>query len=442
MKIWKFENELICKSSIIKFMFATIITIGDEILIGQIVDTNSAFISRRLNDAGITVIERGSVGDNAAEITSALDHALSRSEIVIITGGLGPTKDDITKKTLADYFGVGLVCDEESYRMTERMLAERGIEFNRLNRSQALVPEGSRVFQNHNGTAPGMWLEKDGKVVVSLPGVPYEMEALMDEWVMPALRRRFSLHYNIHKTIITFGLAESVLAETIFPWEDALPAYMHLAYLPSPSSIRLRLSVYDVDGTKAEREIHDQFAKLEDIIGPYIAGYGDTTVQEVVAGMLRERHATLAVAESCTGGRIASKFTALAGASDYFLCGVVSYSNVAKTTLLGVGDPIIKKYGAVSREVAERMAAGVKYISGADYAVATTGIAGPAGGSPEKPVGTVWIAVATPCGIFSRRMQYGKLREQNIERASSSAINLLRLALLGRTDTKTLESIL
>ncbi len=422
-------------------MFATIITIGDEILIGQIVDTNSAFISRRLNDAGISVLERTSIGDAADEITAALDRALSRSEVVMITGGLGPTKDDITKKTLAEYFGVGLVCDQESYRMTERMLAERGIEFNGLNRSQALVPEGCRVFPNHNGTAPGMWLEKDGKVVVSLPGVPFEMEALMDD-VMPALRAHFSLHNNVHKTLITFGLAESVLAETIAPWEDALPAYMHLAYLPSPSAIRLRLSAYDVDGAQAEREIGERFAGLEKIIGPYIVGYGDTTVQDVVAGMLRERGAMLAVAESCTGGRIASKFTAMAGASDYFLCGVTAYSNEAKTTLLGVGDSVIKRFGAVSREVAERMAAGVKYISGADYAVATTGIAGPAGGSPEKPVGTVWIAVATPDGVFSRRMQYGKLREQNIERASSSAINLLRLAMLGKTDTKTLESIL
>lgn len=423
-------------------MFATILTIGDEILIGQIVDTNSAFISRRLNDAGITVIERSSIGDAADEITAALDRTLSRSKVVVITGGLGPTKDDITKKTLAAYFGVGLVRDEETYRMVERMLADRGIGFNELNRGQALVPEGCRVFPNHNGTAPGMWMECGGKVVVSLPGVPFEMERLMDESVMPALRDRFSLHNNVHRTLITFGLAESVLAETIASWEDALPEYMHLAYLPNPSAIRLRLSAYDVDGVAAEREISEQFAKLEGIIGPYIVGYGDTTVQEVVAGMLRERGATLAAAESCTGGRIASKFTAMAGASEYFLGGVVAYSNDAKVNLLGVDASTIEQHGAVSREVAEQMAAGAKRISGADYAISTTGIAGPTGGTSEKPVGTVWMAVATPGGVFSRRMQYGKLREQNIERASSSAINLLRLALLGKTDTKTLESIL
>lgn len=423
-------------------MFATILTIGDEILIGQIVDTNSAFISRRLNDAGITVVERDSIGDDGAEITAALDRALSRSDVVIVTGGLGPTKDDITKSTLAAYFGVGLVRDDESFRLTEKMLAERGIEFNGLNRDQALVPEGSRVFPNRNGTAPGMWLERGGRVVVSLPGVPYEMKALMDEQVMPALRERFNLHNNVHRTLITFGLAESVLASRIAEWEDALPAHIHLAYLPAPTAIRLRLSAYDVDGADADREIGAQFAKLEKIIGPYIVGYGDTTVQEVVAAMLTERGATLAVAESCTGGRVASKFTAMAGASGYFLCGVVAYGNASKTDILGVDASAIERHGAVSREVAEQMALGVKKISGADYAVSTTGIAGPSGGTPEKPVGTVWMAVATPDGVFSRRMTYGKLREQNMERSSSSAINLLRLALLGLTDTETLESIL
>lgn len=423
-------------------MLATIITIGDEILIGQIVDTNSAFISRRLNDAGITVIERSSIGDDAAEITSALDRALSRSEVVVLTGGLGPTKDDITRKTLASYFGVGLVRDEESYRFTAEMLAGRGIEFNELNRDQSLVPEGSTVFLNRNGTAPGTMMERGGRVVISLPGVPFEMKALMDESVMPELVRRFGLHSNVHRTMITFGLPESVLAQTIAPWEDALPRYMRLAYLPNPSAIRLRLSAYDVDAPKAGKEIKEQFAKLEKIIGPYIIGYGETTVQEVVAGLLTERGATLAVAESCTGGRIASKFTEMAGASEYFLCGVVAYANESKVNVLGVDAAALEKHGAVSREVAERMASGARRISGSDYAVATTGVAGPTGGTPEKPIGTVWMAVATPDGVFSRKFLYGSLREQNIERASSSAINMLRLILLGKTDVRTLESIL
>lgn len=424
-------------------MNATIITIGDEILIGQIVDTNSAFISRCLNDAGITVIEKLSVGDQRQEIVRALDRSLLRNEIVILTGGLGPTKDDLTKKTLADYFDMTLVRDEQVYRMVEQMLSLRGIEFNALNKEQALVPDGCTVLPNRNGTAPGMWFERDGHVVVSLPGVPFEMKALMQEEVMPRLKKRFALHANVHRTIITFGLAESVLAETIAPWENALPAFLHLAYLPSPSAIRLRLSAYDTDRETAERAINDQFAALEKLIGPYIVGWEDgTTVQESVASLLKERRKTVAVAESCTGGAIASRFTALPGASAYFLCGVVSYSNEAKIALLGVDPETLARHGAVSREVAEQMAEGVRRIAGADYAVATTGIAGPTGGSPEKPVGTVWIAVATPEKTIARKMVYGKLREQNIERASASAINMLRLILLDRFDTPTNESIL
>jgi nicotinamide-nucleotide amidase len=423
-------------------MKATIITIGDEILIGQITDTNSTFISQRLNEVGITVVERVSIGDGASEITATLDRALSRSEVVITTGGLGPTKDDITKTTLAAYFGVGLVRNKESYRLTEQMMLSRGIEFNELNRNQSLVPQGAVVFQNHNGTAPGMMLERDGRIVIALPGVPFEMKALMDESVMPELVRRFGLHSNIHRTMITFGLPESVLAETIAEWEDALPPYMHLAYLPSPSAMRLRLSAYDVDGEQVEQQIMSRFAQLEKIIAPYIIGYGEVTVQAVVADLLRKQGATLAVAESCTGGRIVSLFTAMPGASDYFTCGVVSYSNASKITILGVDATMLEKYGAVSQQVAEQMAQGALAISDADYAIATTGIAGPTGGTPEKPVGTVWISVASREGGITRKMQFGNLREQNIERASASAINLLRLLLLDETDTKTTESIL
>jgi nicotinamide-nucleotide amidase len=423
-------------------MKATIITIGDEILIGQITDTNSTFISQRLNEVGITVVERVSIGDVASEITATLDRALSRSEIVITTGGLGPTKDDITKTTLAAYFGVSLVRNEESYRLTEQMMASRGIEFNALNRDQSLVPEGAIVFQNHNGTAPGMMLERDGRIVVSLPGVPFEMKALMEESVIPLFISRFNLRPNIHRTMITYGLPESVLAETIAEWEDALPPYMHLAYLPSPSAMRLRLSAYDARGEQVEQQIMSRFAQLEKIIAPYIIGYGEVTVQAVVADLLRERGATLAVAESCTGGRIASMFTAMAGASDYFECGVVTYSNASKIKILSVDTTTLARYGAVSQQIAEQMAQGALAVSDADYAIATTGIAGPTGGTPTKPVGTVWIAVASREGGITRKMEFGNLREQNIERASTSAINLLRLLLLNQTETKTTESIL
>lgn len=414
-------------------MYASVITIGDEILIGQIVDTNAAYISQCLGRIGITVRERISVGDSAQEITHALNRELSLSDVVIMTGGLGPTKDDITKRTLADYFGCEMVRHQPTYEMVREMLDRRGIEFNELNRRQADVPACCTVLPNRNGTAPGMWFERDGKIVVSLAGVPLEMRALMDEQVTVLLRRKYELRSNVHRTMITFGIAESVLAEKIEAWEDSLPEWLHLAYLPSPSSIRLRLSAYDTDSVQARERIDACFSDLEKIIPDYVVGYEDCSLVDSVARLIVERNATLAVAESCTGGRIAAQIVEKEGASRFFLCGVVSYSNESKSKILGVSAESIERYGAVSRQVAEQMAQGVRRISGADYGVATTGIAGPSGGSAEKPVGTVWIAVAGPTGVAARRMCYGRLREQNIERASASALSMLRLVLSGKS---------
>lgn len=410
-------------------MQATILTIGDELLIGQIVDTNSVSIARRLNDAGIVVREKRTVGDDRDRIAEAVERALHDTDAVIITGGLGPTKDDITKKTLAELFGCGMRYDTAVAEHVERMLTARGIAFNELNRSQALVPEACTVLFNAHGTAPGMWFERDGKVAVSLPGVPFEMEHLMQDEVMPRLKARFALKQIVHRTLITAGLAESMLAERIAAWEEALPPYLKLAYLPNPGAVRLRLSAYEVDGRQVAQEIEERFAALERLIPQYVVGYETATVQEVVHRMLTERQATLATAESCTGGTIASRFTALAGASAYFRCGVVSYSNEAKQTVLGVDADLIARYGAVSEQVARRMAEGARRISGADYAVATTGIAGPTGGSPEKPVGTVWFAVATPTHTVAVCKQCGTDRGQIIDRASAFAIGLLRDAL-------------
>ncbi len=414
-------------------MFASVITIGDEILIGQIVDTNAAYISQCLGRIGITVRERISVGDSSQEITQALNRELSLSDVVIMTGGLGPTKDDITKRTLAEYFGCEMVRHQPTYEMVREMLDRRGIEFNELNRRQADVPACCTVLPNRNGTAPGMWFERDGKVVVSLAGVPFEMRALMDEQVTALLRQKYEFRSNVHRTMITFGIAESVLAEKIEAWEDSLPEWLHLAYLPSPSSIRLRLSAYDTDSVRAREQIDACFSELEKIIPDYVVGYEDCSLVDSVARLLVERSATLAVAESCTGGRIAAQIVEKEGASRFFLCGVVSYSNESKSKILGVSAESIERYGAVSRQVAEQMAEGVRRISGADYGVATTGIAGPSGGSAAKPVGTVWIAVAGPTGVTARRMCYGRLREQNIERASASALNMLRLVLSGKS---------
>ena len=366
------------------------------------------------------------VGDQREQITEAVKRAMNQSDVVILTGGLGPTKDDITKKTLAELFGSRLVCDQTVADHVRRMLEARGIEYNRLNRDQALVPACCTVLFNAHGTAPGMWFEQNGKVVVSLPGVPFEMEHLMTDEVMPRLKARFSLRQIVHRTLITAGLAESMLAEKIADWENALPPYLHLAYLPAPGVVRLRLSAYEVEGESVSHEIDRQFAALQRIIPRYVLGFERATMQEIVHNLLTRRRQTLATAESCTGGSIAARFTAIPGASAYFLCGVVAYSNESKSNLLGVDPETIACRGAVSEEVARQMAEGARRTAGADYAVETTGIAGPAGGTEQKPVGTVWMAVAGPHRTVTLLKQCGTDRGQIIDRASAFALALLR----------------
>lgn len=407
-------------------MKATIITIGDEILIGQIVDTNSASIACKLNNAGITIVEKCSIGDTREEIIATVGRAMERSEVVIITGGLGPTKDDITKHTLAKMFNSELRYNATEGEHVRQLLERRGIAFTDLNRGQAMLPECCTVLHNAHGTAPGMWFDTErGGVVVSLPGVPFEMEHLMDDEVIPRLKARFELKSIVHLTLITRGIPESILAERISEWEDALPNYMHLAYLPAPNVVRLRLSAYDVDEQEARSAMNLEFEKLRAIIGDNIVGMEGATLEERVHEILTARGLKLAVAESCTGGTIASKFTAIAGASQYFMAGVVSYSNASKRDILGVSQESIDRYGAVSEQVAREMAEGVRRIAGADYAIATTGIAGPTGGSDEKPVGTVWMAVATPTKTIAIMRNSGTDRGQIISRASAYAIELL-----------------
>ena len=406
-------------------MKSTIITIGDEILIGQILDTNSRYISQALNRIGVVVAERTSIGDNATQIVETLDRALAATDIVIITGGLGPTKDDITKHTLAKYFDSELIYNETVGEAVEKLLAARGIAFTELNRGQAMVPRCCTVLHNYHGTAPGMWFEKDGKVVISLPGVPFEMVHLIDDSVIPMLRSRFDLKAIVHKTMITSGIAESILAERIAQWEDNLPQVLHLAYLPAPNIVRLRLSAYEVDGESVEKLIDEQFSKLQKIIPEAVVGFEDASVEQLVHNILIERGESLSVAESCTGGAIASKFTAMAGASAYFMAGVVSYSNESKRDILSVNMDDIIHYGAVSETVAVQMAEGAKRIGQSHYAISTTGIAGPTGGSAEKPVGTVWIGIATPTRSFAVLKNCGTDRSQIIQRATAYAIRLL-----------------
>ena len=407
-------------------MNATIVTIGDEILIGQIVDTNSVSIAKRLNNIGITIFEKLSIGDSREVIVSTIERAMNNSKVVIITGGLGPTKDDITKHTLANMFGSKLVYNDTEGEHVRQLLARRGIEFTELNRGQAMLPECCTVLHNAHGTAPGMWFDTPkGGVVVSLPGVPFEMEHLMEDEVIPRLKARFELQSIVHRTLITRGIPESLLAARIEAWEDALPKYLHLAYLPAPNVVRLRLSAYDVDKEQATTEIEAQFDKLRNLIGDNIVGYEGSTLEALVHDILIQRGKTLAVAESCTGGVIASKFTAMAGASNYFLGGVVAYANEAKRDILGVSMDDIECFGAVSEVVALEMAEGVRRITGADYAIATTGIAGPTGGSKQKPVGTVWMAIATPEGSRAVMRNSGTDRGQIISRASAYAIEML-----------------
>lgn len=423
-----------------------LITVGDELLIGQVVDTNSAWIGRELGNIGAQVDRIVSVHDIAEDIQDAVQAALERADVVIMTGGLGPTKDDITKRTLAELFSNGiLVRDEAVYEHVRRMTEERGLAFNELNQAQASVPEGCVVLENRVGTAPGMMFVRPGtaegreKLLFSLPGVPFEMKELISEQIIPILKDRFALRAVVHRTMITFGLAESAMALAIAPWEEALPKWLHLAYLPNARGIRLRLSAYDVDVAEATRKIEEQFDKLKAYIAPYMLGYEPASVESAVAGILTGRGETLAVAESCTGGSISARITAMAGASEYFLGGVTSYSNEAKISILGVSTDDIEKYGAVSETVARQMATGVLERFGADYGVSTTGVAGPGGGTAEKPVGTVWMAIAWRgddgrVETFARLMRFSELRDQNIERAATHALNMLRLHLLGVSD--------
>lgn len=406
-------------------MKATIVTIGDEILIGQILDTNTRYISQALNRIGIVVHQQISIGDTAQQITTTLDQALSTTDLTIITGGLGPTKDDITKHTLTAYFNSELVYNQEVGDFVSQLLARRGIAFTELNRGQAMVPKCCTVLHNAHGTAPGMMFERDGKIVISLPGVPFEMRHLIDDKVIPMLAERFTLKSIIHRTMITSGIPESLLAERIAAWEDALPEMLHLAYLPAPNIVRLRLSAYQVEGQSVGKIIDQQFELLRQIIPQAVVGFEDASVEQLLHNALIERGEKLSVAESCTGGNIASKFTAMAGASAYFMAGVVSYSNDAKSDILGVNPELIATYGAVSEQVAIAMAEGVKRVGKSDYGIATTGIAGPSGGSAEKPVGTVWFGISTPNRTFAVMKNCGTDRGQIIERATAHAIRLL-----------------
>lgn len=411
-------------------MKAEIITIGDEILIGQIVDTNSAWMGQQLNLHGIEVYQVTSVHDNHEHIMAALANAEQNADLVLITGGLGPTKDDITKDSLCEYFETELVFYPEVLEHVKSLLSSRNVNVNKLNRDQAMLPASCTVLHNSAGTASGMWFERNGTIFVSMPGVPFEMEAIMTEEVFPRLVKRGISQSIVHKTVLTIGLPESMLAEKIESWENSLPSFIKLAYLPSPISVRLRLSAYGNDKSMLHETINRKVDELLTIIPENIFGYDDDTMALAIGRMLLQNSRTLAVAESCTGGNIAHYITSNAGSSAYFKGGVVAYSNEIKNKLLNVPAEIIEAKGAVSKEVAEAMALGAMKALNADYALSTTGIAGPDGGSEEKPVGTVWIAAAGPSGVISEKYIFRHNRERNIIRSSQTALNLLRTLIL------------
>ena len=422
---------------------AAICTIGDEILIGQIVDTNSSAIAIELNNIGIKVCRMISISDDGTDIKQSIKSLLHNFDIVIVTGGLGPTKDDITKKALAELSGSrGDIFHEGQMQVIERILAHRGIDISDINRAQAMVPDTCEVMVNRKGTAPGMIFRFSPAdfthcpVLYSLPGVPFEAIGLLPD-VMADIRRHFALDSIYHKTITTYGIAESTLAKMIEPWEDALPSDMHLAYLPNPlTGVKLRLSIYGGDRDEEITRIDREFAKVMPIIGDAVYGEGDDTLQSVIAKRLTESGLTLSVAESCTGGFLASLFTAMPGASKYFYGSVTSYDNSVKKNILNVSIETIAEHGAVSRECAEAMALGVSRALNTDFAVSTTGIAGPDGGSEDKPVGTVWVGVAYPdtdhpgkTAVISRMFRFNNDRYTNIQRFAGSALNLLRTVL-------------
>ncbi len=416
-------------------MTAEIITIGDELLIGQVIDTNSAWMATRLNELGISVKQITSISDNRCHILTALKEAAQRASVILITGGLGPTKDDITKETLCEYFDTKLVFSELAYEDVQRLFRKRGLPVTDLNRRQAMVPENCTVLPNHNGTAPGMWFEKDNIIYVSMPGVPFEMQALMEDEVLPKLAGK-SGNVIVHRTILTEGVGESFLAAKIESWEDSLPTHIKLAYLPQPGIVRLRLTAFGNDRATLENDLQQSVNNLLPLAGEYIFGEGDTTMQEVVGNLLRSTGKTLATAESCTGGYLAHLITSVAGSSDYFKGSVVSYANEIKENILGVKPETLLAHGAVSEQTVKEMAAGARQLLGVDYAVSVSGIAGPAGGSAEKPVGTTWIAVASPSGIIARKFLLGEHRGRNIQRAAVLALSMLRKKIIEETGSK------
>ncbi len=408
-----------------KIIRASILTIGEEILYGHILDTNANYISNALSDVGIKVVMHLSVGDIYIDILDALKVAESKSDIVLITGGLGPTNDDITKKCLSDYFNSEIKLNKKVLAELSAYFKKRGFPFTESNQKQAYLPENADIIPNTMGTAPGMWFEKDNKIFISMPGVPHEMRHLVAEEVIPRLIETFKTSIIYHKLIMTAGLGESWLAEKIEEWENSLPDWISLAYLPSYGQVKLRLTARGKDKAYLVKGVKSYIHSLNKYIGQYIYGEDGETIQEAIGKKLISRQQTLALAESCTGGYISHLITSVPGSSAYYMGGVIAYNNSVKEGSLKVKHDTLQKHGAVSEETVKEMAEGIRQRFKTDYAVATSGIAGPGGGTPEKPVGTVWIAISGPDGCTTKKLTILKDRSSNIKYSSVQALVLL-----------------
>lgn len=411
-------------------MNVALLSIGDELLIGKTVNTNASWLGEHLSAIGFNIHCVETIADNREQIITSLTRLQSENQVVIITGGLGPTNDDITKHVLCEYFDTKLVFNQQAYDGMARYVLARNQEINDKNLTQAQFPEKAKLVPNPCGTASGMWFEKDSNVVVSLPGVPHEMKAIMSESVFPWLKAKYELPAIVHRHVLVSNIAESKLAEIIADWEAKLPPEIHLAYLPSPGIVKLRMTCTATDETTAKKIVADEEQKLREIINPYIWGFDDDTIEGNVGALLLKFNETVSTAESCTGGNISHKITSISGSSAYYYGSIISYDNSVKINKLNVRPTDIEQFGVVSEAVVKTMASEVRKKIGTTYGVATSGIAGPTGGSDEKPVGTVWIAAASERNIVAQKFLFGKERDTNIEKATVAALRMLQQLIL------------
>ncbi|MBU1011622.1 MAG: competence/damage-inducible protein A [Bacteroidetes bacterium] len=404
-----------------------IINIGDELLIGQVINTNASWMAEQFNLAGFEVVQITAISDTYSHIFEALDLAKNRADAIVMTGGLGPTNDDITKEALCKYFDTNLVFNEEVYVQVEALFKLRGFRVSEINRKQAELPANCIPLKNIYGTAAGMWFEQDDLIIVSISGVPFEMKTLVSDEIIPRLLKKFNPGIILNKTVLTVGIGESALAEIIQNWEKSLPPHFKLAYLPQPGIVRLRLTTRGTDRSKLQIELDEQTRALQKLISELIFGYDDDTIEQIVVESLLQKQKTISIAESCTGGYVSHLITSISGSSGCFMGSVVAYDNRIKEKMLGVSAETLTKYGAVSEEVVIEMASGIQSSLNTDYAISVSGIAGPDGGTEDKPVGTTWIAITTPDKkVIAKKYLFGEHRGRNIRKAAITALNMIR----------------